>query len=79
MAEKRASAEKQFAAIDADGDGYITKTELRKSLEGTPNVTDRHIKQIMSMADSDDPKTGKGRDGRISLEEYKKFLKGIQR
>ena len=63
----RASVEEQFAAIDADQDGFITKTELRKSLEENAKVTDRHVKTIMRIADESG-------DGRISLAEYKNFL-----
>lgn len=57
-----------FEAIDTDGDGYITASELLRSMAENPNVSDDDMATVVTMADEDG-------DNRISLEEYEKFVR----
>lgn len=58
-----------FDEIDADGDGYITASELLTALvKDNPEVSDDNIFAIVTMADSDG-------DNKISYEEYAKFAR----
>ena len=57
----------EFAAIDADGDGYITASELLRSLADNPKVSYDDMVTVITMADENG-------DSRISYEEYAKFV-----
>lgn len=58
-----------FDEIDADGDGYITASELLTALvKDNSKVSDDNIFAIVTMADSDG-------DNKISYEEYAKFAR----
>lgn len=58
-----------FDKIDADGDGYITASELLKaSVEENPEISDDNIVAILRMADDDG-------DQKVSYEEYAKFVR----
>ena len=58
-----------FDAIDTDGDGYITASELLKeSVKDNPKITNDQIVAIIQMADDDG-------DLNISYEEYAKFVR----
>jgi Ca2+-binding EF-hand superfamily protein len=58
-----------FDAIDADGDGYITASELLKeSVKENPKISDDDVFTIITMADDDG-------DAKISYEEYAKFVR----
>lgn len=57
-----------FVAIDTDGDGFITASELLTSLGNNPNVTAEEIATIVTMADADG-------DNRIDYDEYAKFAR----
>ena len=58
-----------FDAIDTDGDGYITASELLKeSVKDNPKITNDQIVTIIQMADDDG-------DLNISYEEYAKFVR----
>jgi len=60
-------SKEKFDEIDTDGDGVITASELKASLEGTSGVSDDHIAAIVQMADDDG-------DQQISFDEYEKLL-----
>ena len=53
---------KQFALLDDNGDGYISKSELRKSAK-TLGFTSAELLQTLALADMDG-------DGTISFEEF---------
>ncbi len=58
-----------FDEIDADGDGYITASELLKaSVADNPKISDDNIAAIVQMADEDG-------DNKVSYEEYTKFVR----
>jgi len=56
----------KFDAIDADGDGYITASELMTSLGSDPKINDDDIVMILQMADENG-------DLKLTYEEYAKF------
>jgi Ca2+-binding EF-hand superfamily protein len=60
-------SKEKFDEIDTDGDGVITASELKASLEGTSGVSDDNIAAIVQMADDDG-------DQQISFDEYEKLL-----
>jgi Ca2+-binding EF-hand superfamily protein len=60
-------SKEKFDAIDTYGDGFITATELKASLEGTTGVSDEDIATIVQMADDN-------ADQQISFDEYEKLL-----
>lgn len=62
------SSKEDFDAIDTDGDGYITASELLTSLADNPKVTADDIAAIVTMADADG-------DNKIDYDEYAKFAK----
>jgi calmodulin len=58
-----------FDEIDADGDGYITASELlTASVKENPKISDDDIFTIITMADDDG-------DKKISYEEYVRFAR----
>jgi Ca2+-binding EF-hand superfamily protein len=57
-----------FDEIDADGDGYITGSELLVASVKNPKISDDNIVAIIKMADSDG-------DNKMSYEEYAKFVR----
>jgi len=58
-----------FDEIDADGDGYITASELlTASVKEGSKISDDNIVAIIKMTDSDG-------DNKISYEEYVKFVR----
>jgi Ca2+-binding EF-hand superfamily protein len=59
-------SKEDFDAIDTDGDGYITASELLTSLADNPKVSPDDIAAVIQMADEDG-------DNQISYEEYEKF------
>ena len=59
-------SKEDFDAIDTDGDGYITASELLRSLADNPNVDNDDIATVITMADQDG-------DNKISYEEYQRF------
>ncbi|HEV7806309.1 MAG TPA: EF-hand domain-containing protein [Solirubrobacteraceae bacterium] len=59
-------SKEDFDAIDTDGDGYITASEMLSSLGS--DVSDDDIATIVTMADQDG-------DQKISYEEYAKFAR----
>lgn len=62
-------ARRDFDEIDADGDGYITASELLvASVKENAKISDDNIVAIIKMADSDG-------DNKISYEEYAKFVR----
>ena len=57
-----------FDAIDADGDGYITASELlTATVKENPDMSDDEAYTIITMADEDG-------DNKISYEEYARFV-----
>jgi len=62
-------ARQDFDEIDADGDGYITASELlAASVKDNPKISTDDIVAIVTMADDDG-------DKKISYEEYAKFVR----
>ena len=62
-------ARQDFDEIDADGDGYITASELLTAMvKDNPKISDDNIFAVVTMADSDG-------DNKISYEEYAKFVR----
>ena len=59
-------SKEDFDAIDTDADGYITASELLRSLADNPNVGNDDIATVITMADQDG-------DNKISYEEYERF------
>jgi Ca2+-binding EF-hand superfamily protein len=59
-------SKEDFDAIDADGDGYITASELLRSLVDNLNVDNNDIAAVITMADQDG-------DNKVSYEEYQRF------
>ena len=58
-----------FDEIDADGNGYITASELLTAMvKDNPKISDDNIFAVVTMADSDG-------DNKISYEEYAKFVR----
>jgi Ca2+-binding EF-hand superfamily protein len=57
----------KFDEIDADGDGFVTASELKASLADQTGVSDENIETIVAMADDDG-------DQKITFEEYEKLL-----
>jgi len=58
-----------FDAIDVDGDGYITASELTTvAVKDTPDMSDKEAFTIITMADED-------RDNKIFYEEYARFVR----
>ncbi len=69
---ERATPEETFKKIDANGDGKVTKEELKKWVESN----DRMKKQAESDAEFVNKmfdKMDANKDGSVSLEEYKKY------
>lgn len=61
-------SKEEFDAIDADGDGYITASELMTSLGSDPKISVDDIVTILQMADENG-------DQKLSYEEYAKFAR----
>ena len=61
-------SKEDFDAIDSDGDGYITASELLTSLASSPDVSSDDMASVVQMADEDG-------DNRISYEEYAKLAR----
>jgi Ca2+-binding EF-hand superfamily protein len=58
-----------FDAIDVDGDGYITASELlTAAVKENPEMSDDEAYTIITMADEDG-------DSKISYEEYARFVR----
>jgi Ca2+-binding EF-hand superfamily protein len=66
--------EKDFAALDLNGDGYVSENEVAlKQLaraSGNERLASRRARDYVSCADSND-------DGKIGLNEYKKTVPGV--
>jgi Ca2+-binding EF-hand superfamily protein len=60
------SSKEDFDAIDTDGDGVITASELLTALGSNPKVTPQDVATIIQMADQDG-------DLKVTYEEYEKF------
>jgi len=62
-----------FCLFDKDGDGFISKHELKQTLRKlAPRMSDADIKNIFTEADENG-------DGKISFEEFKKFYTNYQK
>lgn len=59
-------SKEDFDAIDTDGDGSITASELKASLGDDPKISQENVDAIVALADEDGDKA-------ISSEEYEKF------
>ena len=63
-AEQTEELKKAFAAIDANGDGVISKDELSTLLKGLgEDVTDDVVTEMMNLADTDG-------DGKVDFAEF---------
>ena len=62
------STKEDFDAIDTDGDGVITASELLTALGDNPKVTADEVATIVQMADEDG-------DLKVTYEEYAKFAR----
>jgi Ca2+-binding EF-hand superfamily protein len=60
-------SEEDFAAIDTDGDGYISASELLRSFADKPEISYEDMVTVVTMADENG-------DNRISYEEYAKLV-----
>ncbi|MBD0671122.1 EF-hand domain-containing protein [Streptomyces sp. CBMA156] len=58
----------EFDKIDTDGDGFISAEELKVNVKKNPKVTDSQAEVIFKWADDNS-------DGKITFEEYAKFVK----
>lgn len=57
-----------FRVFDTDGDGYITKEELRQVMQQLdPDMSDKDIDDMMKEADVDN-------NGKIDFEEFKRMM-----
>lgn len=65
--------ENAFKVFDTDGNGYISKTELKHALTkcGTYKFTNKQIEKMMEKVDSD-------KDGRVCYEEFIELLNHLQ-
>ena len=73
MTDAREAARAEFERYDSDGDGMLTPEEVRQANQalGAGAATDPEVTAFIAAADQD-------RDGRISVEEYKKaFANGL--
>ena len=65
-AEQAAELKKAFTVMDANGDGVVTKDELKSLLKGLgEDVTDDVVDEMIKIADTDG-------DGKIQFEEFVK-------
>jgi Ca2+-binding EF-hand superfamily protein len=62
------STKDDFDAIDTDGDGVITASEMLTALGNNPNVSADDVATIVQMADEDG-------DSKVTYEEYAKFAR----
>ncbi|XP_026463249.1 calcium-binding protein E63-1-like isoform X2 [Ctenocephalides felis] len=57
-----------FKVFDRDGNGYISRDELRTAMEMIgENVTEQQVTELMTLADTD-------KDGRINFEEFARLF-----
>ncbi|MFD0571586.1 EF-hand domain-containing protein [Kitasatospora gansuensis] len=61
-------ARRQSNEIDADGDGFITASELKSHLQENPAVSDANAAQTFAFADADN-------DQEISYDEFRDFIR----
>lgn len=61
-------SKEDFDAIDTDGDGFISASELMTSLGSDPKVSTDDIIAILQMADDNG-------DKKVSYEEYEKLVR----
>ena len=59
-----------FKKLDADGDGKLTKDELKKLIERLPKLKEKGDQIVERMFNSADTNG----DGKLSLEEFKKLM-----
>ena len=65
-ADQAAELKKAFTVMDANGDGVVTKDELKTLLKGLgEDVTDDVVDEMIKIADTDG-------DGKIQFEEFVK-------
>ena len=63
-AEQTAELRKAFNVMDANGDGVVTKEELKTLLSGLgEEVTDEIVDEMINIADADG-------DGKVNFEEF---------
>ena len=62
-----------FKAIDTDGNGFITREELKEFLNSLPieKVTEEEVDEVMKAADKDG-------DGTINFEEFCELMTGLE-
>ena len=63
-AEQTEELKKAFSVMDANGDGVVTKDELKTLLKGLgEDVTDEVVDEMIKLADSDG-------DGKVNFDEF---------